>query len=126
MRAAAYRYIEASLPPLPVFVLFTCRKTSPSRAEKKSSLAPLGSYGAWMVGRRGTVWGPGQSFAFPCSELAWGPRYLHKTSQREPKKASDSQRAVYQFGETVQRFQQIHVLPDVSGLNKPPPAGSGQ
>ena len=44
----------------------------------------------------------------------------------DQQKASDVQRAVYPFGETVQRFQHTHIYPDVSGLIKPPPLGSGQ
>lgn len=69
MRAAAYRYIGASFPLLPVFVLFPGRKPSPSRAEQKSSRVPprplgaldgralrhcLGSWAAFVLPRVGT------------------------------------------------------------------------
>lgn len=57
----------------------------------------VGRWGGW-----GTVWGPGQSL------LSLVPNgrgdLVTCTKRQQGKNASDVQRAVYQFGETVQRF----------------------
>lgn len=79
----------------------------------------VGRWGSW-----GTVWGPGQSL------LSLVPNgrgdLVTCTEPEQEKKPLKSSAPFTSLEKRCRDFQHIHILPDVSGLIKPPPLGSGQ